>query len=94
MPQLTYLTAGESHGISLIAIIDGMPAGLSLIASEDIDPMLAARQRGYGRSHRQTIESDTAKILSGVRFGLTTGAPIALQIENADSKNWVGKMSV
>ncbi len=94
MPQLRYLTAGESHGKSLVGIIDGMPAGLSLVAERDIDPILAERQRGYGRSHRQKIESDKAEILSGVRFGITTGAPIAITITNEDSENWENKMSV
>ncbi len=94
MPQLRFLTAGESHGKSLIGIIEGIPAGLSLEAKRDIDPILAERQRGYGRSHRQKIESDHAEILSGVRFGITTGAPIAIQIENKDWENWGEKMSV
>ena len=94
MPQLRYLTAGESHGKSLVGIIDGMPAGLSLEAERDIDPILAERQNGYGRSHRQKIESDKAEILSGVRFGITTGAPIAIHITNKDWENWGEKMSV
>ncbi|MDP4231690.1 MAG: chorismate synthase [Bacteroidota bacterium] len=94
MPQLRYLTSGESHGKSLIGIIDGIPAGLSLEAARDMDPVLAERQRGYGRSHRQTIEHDKATILSGVRFGITTGAPIAIEILNKDSENWDEKMSV
>lgn len=94
MPQLRFLTAGESHGKSLIGIIEGIPAGLSLEAKRDIDPILAERQRGYGRSHRQKIESDHAEIISGVRFGITTGAPISIQIENKDWENWGEKMSV
>ena len=94
MPQLRFLTAGESHGKSLIGIIEGIPAGLALEASRDIDPILAERQRGYGRSHRQKIESDHAEILSGVRFGITTGAPITIKIENKDWENWGEKMSV
>jgi len=93
MPQLRYLTAGESHGKSLTGIIDGIPAGLSLEAERDIDPILRERQRGYGRSHRQKIEDDKAEILSGVRFGITTGAPIAIKIENKDWENWQEKMS-
>ncbi|HET9135576.1 MAG TPA: chorismate synthase [Candidatus Kapabacteria bacterium] len=88
------LTAGESHGKELIGIIDGIPAGLPLIASRDIDPILAERQKGYGRSYRQKIESDKAEIISGVRFGITTGAPIAIRIENKDWANWQEKMSV
>jgi len=93
MPQLRYLTAGESHGKSLIGVIEGMPAGLLLESGRDIDPMLSERQRGYGRSHRQKIESDKAVILSGVRFGITTGAPIAIEIQNKDWENWGEKMS-
>ena len=94
MGRLRYLTAGESHGEVLVGILDGMPAGLSLIAERDIDPILAERQKGYGRSRRQQIENDKAKILSGVRFGVTTGAPIAIQIDNKDWANWKDKMSV
>lgn len=94
MGRLRYLTAGESHGEALIGILDGMPAGLSLIAKRDIDPILAERQKGYGRSRRQQIENDKANILSGVRFGVTTGAPIAILIENKDWANWKEKMSV
>ncbi|HYM21510.1 MAG TPA: chorismate synthase [Candidatus Kapabacteria bacterium] len=94
MPHLRILTGGESHGASLIGIIDGIPAGLSLVAEQDINPILSERQKGYGRSYRQKIESDRAQILSGVRFGMTTGAPIALHIENNDWKNWSDKMSV
>ncbi|MBS1903319.1 MAG: chorismate synthase [Bacteroidetes bacterium] len=94
MATLRILTAGESHGEALIGIVEGLPSGLSLVADRDIDPVLAERQKGYGRSHRQTIESDKAEILSGVRFGVTTGAPIAVRIKNKDWKNWTEKMSV
>lgn len=94
MPQLRYLSAGESHGKALVGIIDGMPAGLSLEANSDIDPVLAERQRGYGRSHRQKIEHDRAEIVSGVRFGITTGAPVSIRIINKDWENWGEKMSV
>lgn len=94
MPELRYLTAGESHGEMLTGILDGIPAGLELRASRDIDPMLAERQKGYGRGRRQQIEQDTAKITAGVRHGITTGAPISLLIENKDWKNWQRKMSV
>lgn len=94
MAQLKILTAGESHGKTLVGIIDGIPAGVSLIASRDIDPVLAERQKGYGRSHRQTIETDKAEITGGVRFGVTTGAPISIRIENIDSANWTSKLSV
>lgn len=94
MPELRYLTAGESHGEMLVGILDGMPAGLSLVAERDIDPWLERRQQGFGRGRRQQIESDKARIICGVRFGLTTGAPIAIVIENKDWKNWQEKMSV
>lgn len=94
MGRLRYLTAGESHGQLLTGILEGMPAGLSLIAERDIDPILKERQRGYGRSHRQKIESDSATITSGVRHGFTTGAPIALTIQNNDWSRWKDQMSV
>lgn len=94
MGRLRYLTAGESHGQALVGILDGMPAGLALSADADIQPSLAERQKGYGRSHRQKIEQDRAEILSGVRFGLTTGAPIAVMIRNKDWENWKEEMSV
>jgi len=87
-----YFTAGESHGRALSAIIDGMPAGVSL-TPEIINRHLARRQQGYGRGHRMKIETDTVDILNGVRFGKTIGAPITLLIENRDWKNWTEKMS-
>jgi chorismate synthase len=94
MARLRYLTAGESHGELLVGILEGMPSGLSLIASRDIDPALAARQKGYGRGRRQKIENDRARIVAGVRFGVTTGAPIGILIENKDWQNWQERMSV
>ncbi len=94
MGRLRYLTAGESHGEMLVGILEGMPAGLSLVAERDIDPILAERQKGYGRGRRQKIEHDVAKIVSGVRNGVTTGAPIALQIQNRDWENWKERMPV
>ncbi|MFQ3596874.1 MAG: chorismate synthase [Chloroherpetonaceae bacterium] len=87
-----YFTAGESHGRALSAIIDGMPAGVSL-SPDVINRHLARRQQGYGRGHRMKIETDTVDILNGVRFGKTIGAPITLLIENRDWKNWTEKMS-
>jgi chorismate synthase len=88
-----YLTAGESHGKGLIAIIDGMVAGLPL--DEDyIARDLARRQGGYGRGGRMKIESDRAEIISGVRYGLTIGSPISLLINNRDWENWKEAMSV
>jgi chorismate synthase len=87
---LRFLTAGESHGPSLTAILDGMPAGLPL-ASGIIDKELARRQKGYGSGGRMKIEKDAVQILSGVMTGETTGAPIALLVENADHVKWKGK---
>lgn len=87
---LRFLTAGESHGLALTAILDGMPAGLPLDASI-IDFELARRQTGYGSGGRMKIEKDTVRILSGVMAGETTGAPIALLVENADHVKWKGK---
>jgi len=85
--MLRFLTAGESHGQALVMTLDGMPAGLEL----DIDLLnaqLRRRQGGYGRGRRMQIESDRAEVLSGVRHGVTTGAPIALLIRNKDWVNW------
>jgi chorismate synthase len=85
---LRYLSAGESHGPALTVLLDGVPAGLDLVAERDIDPWLRRRQGGYGRGRRQVIEQDAARLLAGVRAGRTTGAPIAIQIENRDWRNW------
>src|SRR5205807_7208776 len=85
--MLHFTTAGESHGIALVAILEGMVAGLPLVAA-DIDVELARRQQGYGRGRRMKIESDHAEILSGVRAGETIGSPIAMLIQNRDWKNW------
>lgn len=90
--MLRFLTSGESHGPALVAILDGMPAGLS-VDIEFINAEMARRQKGYGRGARQKIETDTAQILSGVRHGVTTGAPIALLIANRDFENWNHVMS-
>ncbi len=87
---LRFLTAGESHGPALTAILDGMPAGLPLDASI-IDHELARRQKGYGSGGRMKIEKDVVRILSGVMAGETTGAPIAMLVENADHEKWKGK---
>jgi len=84
---LRFLTAGESHGPCLMAIIEGMPAGLHL-SEEEINVDLRRRQGGYGRGQRMKIERDRVEILSGVAKGLTIGAPIALRIENKDWVNW------
>lgn len=89
--MLRFLTAGESHGPALTAIIEGMPAGVPL-TDEAINRQLARRQVGYGRGGRMQIETDSARVLSGVRFGKTLGSPIALLIENRDWPNWTEKM--
>jgi chorismate synthase len=91
--MLRFLTAGESHGQALVAILEGMPSGLRL-AREDIDGQLKRRQIGYGRGARMKIESDRVEILSGVRFGKTLGSPIALLIRNKDWDNWRQELSV
>lgn len=87
------LTAGESHGPRILAVIDGVPAGLALRA-ETIDRDLHRRQLGYGRGARQRIERDRVRIVGGVRQGRTTGGPIALEIDNRDAPNWERVMSV
>jgi len=84
---IRFLTAGESHGPSLAAILEGMPAGLAL-TSEHIDHELARRQQGYGSGGRMKIERDHARITSGVMAGRTTGAPIAFVVENLDHAKW------
>lgn len=87
---LRYLTAGESHGPALVAILDGLPAGLSLY-SQIINRELARRQQGYGAGPRMKIEQDRAEILAGVMEGKTTGAPLAVSITNLDHKKWRGR---
>lgn len=88
-----FLTAGESHGPLMTTIIEGLPAGLSIIA-EDINADLARRQGGYGRGARQKIETDTVEITAGVRFGKTLGSPVTLSVRNRDWMNWSGRMQV
>lgn len=85
--MLRYLTAGESHGPELTAIVEGMPAGLK-VSSGVIDADLKRRQSGYGRGGRMKIESDRVEITSGVRNGLTLGSPVTLRIRNRDWENW------
>ena len=87
MSTIGFLTAGESHGPALTAIVEGFPAGLT-VDEEAIDRDLARRQAGYGRGERMAIERDHVEVLSGVIAGRTTGAPIALRIENRDWENW------
>ena len=95
MGQFRFFTAGESHGKGLLAIIEGMPAGLEL-SEEYIAKHLRRRQQGYGRGKRQQIETDFAEIVSGVRHGRTMGSPIGLSIVNKDwgNQNWQRRMSV
>ena len=88
---MRYLTAGESHGPQLTTIIEGLPAQLELLA-EDINTELARRQGGYGRGRRMQIEKDQVQITSGVRHGKTTGAPVALVVENKDWTHWTKVM--
>ncbi len=90
---MRYLTAGESHGPQLTTIIEGVPAHLELEA-QDIDLDLARRQKGHGRGRRMQIEKDQVKIVSGVRHGKTTGAPITLIVENDDWKHWTKIMGI
>ncbi len=90
--MLRLLTAGESHGIGLTAILEGLPANLEIFV-EEINNDLTRRQQGYGRGARQLIEKDQVTILSGVRHGLTLGSPITLFVENSDHKNWREAMS-
>ncbi|QGH01846.1 chorismate synthase [Streptococcus dysgalactiae] len=90
---MRYLTAGESHGPSLTAIVEGVPAGLSL-SPADIDQELKRRQGGYGRGARMSIESDRVVISSGVRHGKTTGSPITLTVINKDHQKWTDIMAI
>lgn len=93
MPRFGFRTAGESHGRGLLALLEGVPAGLSLQMERDVDPDLRRRQGGYGRGRRMQIESDRAEVLSGVRLGETLGSPLALLIWNKDWENWQTAMS-
>lgn len=85
-------TAGESHGRALVAVVEGLPAGLS-VDVEQVNRELERRQWGYGRGGRMKIERDRVEVLSGVRHGLTLGSPVALMIENKDWKNWADVMA-
>ena len=93
MKMLRFTTAGESHGRALVAIVEGLPAGMP-VDVEQIDHELKRRQWGYGRGGRMKIEQDHVEILSGVRHGLTLGSPLALMIENKDWANWTEVMAV
>ncbi len=92
MTKFRFLTSGESHGKCLNAIIEGVPAGFA-INKDFINTELARRQVGYGRGGRMAIEKDTVEILSGVRFGISTGAPVSMEIQNKDWENWEISMS-
>jgi chorismate synthase len=90
--MLRFTTAGESHGAALVSILEGMPAGVPILAS-DVDAQLARRQAGYGRGRRMQIESDRIELLSGVRAGQTIGSPISMLVRNHDWRNWQEIMS-
>jgi chorismate synthase len=91
MTRLRWFTAGESHGPKVVAIVEGMVAGLPLLTS-DVDEDLARRQRGYGRGARMKIESDHVTFVGGVRDGRTLGSPIAIEIPNRDHESWAERM--
>jgi chorismate synthase len=92
MASLKFTTAGESHGPGLVAVVEGLPAGLE-VTPDDLDRDLARRQLGHGRGGRMKIESDRAQVWAGIRHGRTLGSPVALLIENRDHKNWSERMS-
>jgi chorismate synthase len=91
--HFSFRTAGESHGRGLVAMVEGVPAGLDLDIERDVDPELRRRQGGYGRGGRMKIEQDRAELVSGIRLGETIGAPIALVIWNKDWRNWQQAMA-
>src|ERR671939_642046 len=90
--SLRFTTAGESHGPSLTAVGEGLPAGLEL-TPEDLDRDLARRQLGHGRGGRMKIESDRAEVTAGIRHGRTLGGPVALTVVNRDYANWEERMN-
>ncbi|MGA2411825.1 MAG: chorismate synthase, partial [Candidatus Binataceae bacterium] len=90
--MLRFLTAGESHGPELVAVIEGSPAGFDIDAA-GLNNDLARRQKGYGRGGRMLIEKDEVRIVSGIRFGRTTGGPVTFIVANRDYKNWEKRMS-
>src|SRR2546423_8681846 len=89
---LQLVTAGESHGPALVAIVTGLPAGL-VLDRDAINQDLRRRQQGYGRSPRQSIETDEVEVLAGLRHGRTLGTPLALVVRNRDHSNWEWGMS-
>ncbi len=93
MASLRFTTAGESHGEALIALVEGLPAGLAVDFAA-VQRELWRRQQGYGRGGRMKIERDEAHFLAGVRNGVTIGAPVAIRLENRDWKNWQETLAV
>jgi chorismate synthase len=93
LKRLSFRTAGESHGRGLLALLEGIPAGLALQMERDVDPELSRRQQGHGRGRRMQIESDRAEVLSGIRLGETLGSPLAILIWNRDWENWEKAMA-
>ena len=93
LDHLSFHTAGESHGRGLVAVLEGVPAGLPLDPAAHIDPDLRRRMGGYGRGRRMLIESDRAEVISGLRLGVTLGSPVSLVIWNRDWKNWTTAMA-
>src|SRR6476660_8044636 len=87
-----FTTAGESHGPGLVAMVEGLPAGLELVG-ERLDREMARRQLGHGRGGRMKIESDSVEIRSGVRHGRTLGSPVAVLVANRDYANWEERMN-
>ncbi len=92
MRRISFRTAGESHGRGLLAILEGLPAGMPLSVERDVDPDMKRRQGGYGRGRRMQIESDRIELISGVRLGETLGSPIGMLLWNRDWKNWTTAM--
>src|SRR5689334_6865081 len=90
--MLRWLTAGESHGPALVAILEGLPAGVQ-VTRDDVTAELARRRAGYGRGARMSFEADEVELLGGVRHGLTIGAPIAVRIGNTEWPKWQTVMS-
>lgn len=90
--MLRWLTAGESHGPALVAVLEGLPAGVEL-TTDDLRAVLARRRLGYGRGARQAFEQDEVRVVGGLRHGLTQGGPLAIEIANSEWPKWVDVMS-
>lgn len=93
MRRLSFHTAGESHGRGLLALLEGIPAGMALEMERDVNPELRRRQGGHGRGRRMQIEADRAEVLAGVRLGETLGSPLAMVVWNRDWEDWKKAMS-